>query len=208
MREPDVDILGAIEARVIILRICAVDVCLQRTPRRISRRVLETCRSGAGHQVDQLLVVPVPGERQAFDGLLADLGVDVRLVGLKCHRLRLHRDLLGDLADLEPQIGACHSVDRDNDVVLDQRAEARGRHLQRVRSGQHVANAIAPPRIRGFFVGLVCVPIGRRDGRVCNDPTGRIYDSADERAVQHLGIGRASKQSGYERQQGELLNKT
>ena len=59
VRQPHVDAGGAVDAGDVGLRVAAVDVGLERAARRVGDRVLEGGRSGARHQVDQHLVVPV-----------------------------------------------------------------------------------------------------------------------------------------------------
>ena len=83
MWQPHVDAGGAVDARHVVVAVCAVDVHRQRAPRRIGLRVLKLGRRRAGHEIHQVLIISVLIEREVDDVGRLELGADVSFVGLE-----------------------------------------------------------------------------------------------------------------------------
>ena len=104
VRQPDVDVRGAIRAGGVLIRALPVHVGRQRPRRRVGLGVVEPRRGRTGHQVEERLVIAELVERHRRDLGGFQLGRDVGLVGLQQLGCRLDVHHFGEGADLESEV--------------------------------------------------------------------------------------------------------
>ena len=147
MRQPHVDAGRAVDAGDIVVAVGAVDVGGQRAAGGVGLRVLEQRRSGAGHQVHQVLIVPVLIQRQVRDVLRPEVDADVSLVGLEQDGFGRDRDRLGQRADFELAVDAHDAASSDRDARLHELLEPLQRCLQRVHAAGDVPDRVGAGRV-------------------------------------------------------------
>ena len=162
--QPDVDVGGAVEPRVVVVAGGAVDVRGEGPRGGVRDRVLEAGRRRPGHEVEQALVVPVVPEGQARDLLAIELGVDVAGVGLEQGHLGLDVDDLREGADLERDVDAGDRGRRDRHRVLDVLLETGQGDPHPVGPGLHVDEAVDALGVGGGLPREVRVRVDEGDG--------------------------------------------
>ena len=118
MRHRDEDVGRSVHARIVRAALLAVDVGRQRAPRRIRHGVLKARGRGAGHEIDQRLIVPVVGQRHVLHGPRVQVDADIRLRRLEDRARRIHGDALRERAHLDRGVDARDGIDGDADAAL------------------------------------------------------------------------------------------
>ncbi len=203
VRQPDVDIDGAVDPRVVVVAVGAVDVGAQRALRGGAHRVLFDRRGGSGHEVDQALVVPEVDQREFDDGLGSELRTRVGTVRLQDRGRPGHGHLLAELADFQAEVDAGYVVDRDFHAGARERPESRRAGRDGIGAGRQVDRRVASLVVRYDLADGVGGHVGERHGGAGNDGAGGILDRADDRAVEDLSRGRLGKKACQQQKPGK-----
>ena len=166
-----------------------VDIRGECAGRRGSDAVLKVRRRCSRDEVDQVLEVAVRGKGQVADRLAGHLRSHIGLVGLQCDRVRLNRNLLGELPQFQLHIHARDVVERNIDRRLSKCAETNRGDLQIVAAGQQVGKCKTPLGIGDCLTNGSGRPACDADRRVRDQASSRILHCANGRAVEHLRRG-------------------